>query len=110
MSEPWRQLIERAVISGVTERPPVPGRSHVAFGMHPVRPGPMLAIAIAHSERLIVAVDVIRENVTVEKSSILLKRYGVSGITGAQTEGDDLDLAHATCGALHLLHRRRGLS
>ena len=36
----------------------------------------------------------------------ILRRYGITKITGAESEGDGRDLAHATMGVIALLQRR----
>jgi hypothetical protein len=40
--------------------------------------------------------DVIRDGLTHADAINLLKAYGISEVEGAESEGDGLDLAHAT--------------
>ena len=100
------QLVKRAITPGVTERPPVPGFSYVAFVVHPPRPGPVV-LAIAHHDRkrAKLVLDATGESVGVDDCARLLKRYGISQVTGAPDEGEGDSLAHAICGALLLAER-----
>jgi hypothetical protein len=75
-----------------------------AFVVHPERPGPV-ALAIAHREALDFVVDLIREQITIDNSVPILRRYGIYHVTGAQEEGDGLNLAHAVLGALDLARK-----
>jgi hypothetical protein len=96
-----KAAIERCVDKGVTERPPIEGVTYVAFVVHPPNPANLLALAIAHrADKFIL--DVIRDDISVADASVVMKRYGISEVTGA--EGDKSDaLAHATLGAFSLL-------
>jgi hypothetical protein len=40
----WIDVIERCTDKGVTERPPVAGKSYAAFAVHPPHPGNLLAL------------------------------------------------------------------
>jgi hypothetical protein len=102
-----RADIEACVTKGVTERPPVAGFKYVAFAVHPPTPGLLCALAIAHPRGRTSVVDLVREDISVADSAALLKRYGISEITGAVTEGGGYDLAHAVAGAISLT--REGL-
>jgi hypothetical protein len=96
-----RAQIEQCVDKGVTERPPIEGVTYVAFVVHPPYPANLLALAIAHrADKFIL--DVIREDISVADASAVMRRYGISEVTGA--EGDKSDaLAHAALGAFSLL-------
>lgn len=96
------EAIEACTTKGVTERPPVPGQSYVAFAVHPSQPG-LVVLAIAHREGTQRVVDVIRERITITDAAALLRRYGVAGVTGAESEGDGDDILHAVAGAIWLL-------
>ena len=98
-------VIDAAVDHGVSERPPLAGRVYAAFSVHPPRPGPV-ALAIAHREGERFVVDLVRERIDIVDAAPILRRYGISKITGAESKGDGCDLAHATLGVLALLQRR----
>jgi len=101
----FADAIERCVDKGVTERAPVAGVSYAAFAVHPRRPGNLLGLAIGHCAGEKVVVDVVREDISVDDTCAILKRYGVSEITGA--EGDVHDaLAHAVAGVISVLTRQ----
>lgn len=101
-------VLDQCIDKGVTERPPVAGKSYVAFAVHPPRPGPV-ALAIAHCESDTLVVDVVREAISIADAAALMQRYGIAAVTGAESEGDGFDLAHATLGALNVLRERRGM-
>lgn len=98
-------VIDVAVDNGVAERPPLAGRAYAAFCVHPPRPGPV-ALAIAHREGEMFVVDLVRERIDIVDAAPILRRYGITKITGAESEGDGRDLAHATMGVIALLQRR----
>jgi hypothetical protein len=100
-------MIDECTDHGVSERPPKPGVTYYAFSVSPPTPGPVV-LAIAHCERDLVVQDVLREEITIEDAVRLMKRYGISYVTGAQSDGDGLDVAHATMGA-HSVAGRRGM-
>ncbi len=58
-------MVEDWITPDVTERPWVLGWTYVAFAVHPLFPGPLLAIAIAHREGDKLVLDVARENITI---------------------------------------------
>jgi hypothetical protein len=105
----WREAVEACTDHGVTERPPVPGRSYVAFVVHPPEPRPIFALAIAHDDGAKYVIDLVRQDIAIEASADLIKSYGIGMVTGALAEGDDLHLAHAVAGAVDLLKQRRGM-
>jgi hypothetical protein len=98
----WRDAVEACVDKGVTERPPVVGVSYAAFAVHPPEPGNLLALAVAHRGGHKYIVDVVKDDISVVDAAAVLKRYGVSRVTG--DVGDESDaLAHAVAGVIHLL-------
>lgn len=98
----WGDAIEACTDKGVTERPPVAGVRYEAFEVHPPQPGNLYALAIAHRDGEMLVQDVIREDISIPDAAVLLKRYGITKITG--TVGDEADaLAHATLGVLNKL-------
>lgn len=96
------EAIEACTIKGRTELPPVAGQFYVAFTVHPPCPGPVV-LAIAHREGEMRIVDAIRESITIADAAVLLRRYGISGVTGAESEGEGDDVLHAVAGAVWLL-------
>ncbi len=100
----WRDMVASAVQPGVLERPPVFGWSYVAFVVRPQHPGPVV-LAIAHREGTKVVLDAIRESISVADCAILVKRYGITHVTGAPDEGQGDSLAYAACGAMLLAVR-----
>lgn len=98
------KAIRASVMSGVTELPPVAGRSYVAFAVHPVQPGRPITLAVAHRDhdRNKVVLDVIRERISIDDSAALLKQYGIDTVTGAPDDGDGRSINHAVSGALYL--------
>ena len=44
----WVDAVEACIDKGVVERPPIAGKTYVAFVVHPPDPGNLLALAIAH--------------------------------------------------------------
>jgi hypothetical protein len=99
----FADMLGRCTDKGVTERPPIAGNSYVAFAVHPPQPGKLLAVAIAHRQAGEHVLDVIRSDISIAAAAALFKRYNISLVTGAESEGDGLDLAHATVGAFALL-------
>ena len=98
-----RAAIEQCVTKGVTERPPVAGVTYAAFVVHTPLPGNLLALAIAHRTPDKFILDVIRENISVADASAVMKRYGITEVTG-DPNGDKSDaLAHATAGVFSVL-------
>jgi hypothetical protein len=105
--------IEACVDKGVTERPFVAGQTYFGFAVHRVvslsRSSPdVLAFVIAHTDHRggKYTQDLIREDISVDACCELLKAYGIGEVTGAVTEGDGFDLAHAALGAIHLAATR----
>jgi hypothetical protein len=105
MSTAFEAALERCVNHGVTERPPVPGQRYVAFAVHSRQPGP-IALAIAHRAGEQRILDLCRDGLTIAQSAELIKAYGVDKVTGAVSDNDGCDLAHAALGALNLLPGR----
>jgi hypothetical protein len=99
--------LDACVDEGVTERPPVESLPHVAFVVHPSQSGNLLAMAITHYADDKFILDLIREDISIADAAGVLKRYGISRVTGAESDGD-LDLAHAVSGVFSVL-RRRGM-
>ncbi len=98
----FMSAVEACTDKGVTERPPVEGKTYVAFVVHPREPGNVLGVAIAHREGEKFVVDVVKEDITVVECAAVSERYGVSQVTGAY--GDESDaLVHAVAGAINLL-------
>ena len=94
--------IDACIDKGVTERPPIEGMSYKAFAVHPHHPGNLLGLAIAHCKGDKFVVDVVREDISVANAAAVMKRYGISEVTGA--EGDKADaLAHAVAGVINIL-------
>jgi hypothetical protein len=100
--------VERCTDKGVTERPPVPGQTYFGFAVHSRSGLSIIAFAIAHTNHRAskYTLDLTRENISLDECCRLLKAYGISQITGANTEGGGDDLAHAALGAIHLATER----
>jgi hypothetical protein len=94
--------IEACVDKGVTERPPIAGLSYVAFAVYPPKPGNLLALAIAHRAGDQFVVDVVKDDIGIADASVVLKRYHISQVTGAEGDASDA-LAYAVAGAINLL-------
>ncbi len=95
----FADVIEQCTDKGVTERPPVEGVSYAAFVVHPPRPGNLFGLAIAHRAGEKFIVDVVKGDISITDAAPVLKRYGISTVTGAV--GDEADaLAHAVAGVL----------
>jgi len=98
--------IERRTDKEVVERPPVAGRSYAAFAVHPRRPG-LIAIAIGHCEGEAYVVDLVKDGLSVAAATDESKRYGISKVTGAESDSIDEDgMAHAVCGLISVLQDR----
>jgi hypothetical protein len=96
--------IDHLIDRGVTERRPLTGVRYVGFVVHPNKPGPVV-LAIAHCEGGTIVQDMIRDGLTIADAANLLKAYGILDVEGAVSEGDGLDLAHATLGAINRARR-----
>jgi hypothetical protein len=94
----WADVIERSTDKGVTERPPVEGKSYVAFAVHPRRPGNLLALAIAHRDGEKVIIDLVKEDIGITDSAPILRRYGISTAFGTEDGGAGLPLASPCVG------------
>ncbi len=105
--------IAACTMKGVTELPPVEGRSYAAFVVHPPRPrftedgssGPV-TVAIAHydGDRATYVLDLVKDEITVAASCRELKRYGISKVQGHTSDDyDETGMAEAVCGAFHIL-------
>lgn len=93
----WIDAVESCVDKGVTERPPVEGVSYAAFAVRPRNPGNLLALAIGHRDGEMYILDVVKDDISIDDAATVLKRYGITKLTGA--EGDEADaLAHAAAG------------
>jgi hypothetical protein len=101
----WIDVIERCTDKGVTERPPVAGKSYAAFAVHPPHPGILLALAIAHRDGENFIVDLVKGDIRIADSAPILRRYGISTVFGAD---DDigLPLAQAVSGVIAVLRRQ----
>jgi hypothetical protein len=98
----WIDAIEACTDKGVTERPPIAGVSYAAFAVHPAEPGNLLALAVAHRGGDKFIVDVVKDDISIVDAADVLRRYGISRVTG--DVGDERDaLAHAVAGVIHLL-------
>ena len=98
----WIDAIEACTDKGVKERPPIAGVAYAAFAIHPVEPGNLLALAVAHRGGDKFIVDVVKDDISVRDAAAVLHRYGISRVTG--DVGDESDaLAHAVAGVIHLL-------
>jgi hypothetical protein len=102
------QNYDQVVDKGVTERPPVEGKSYVAFVVHPPSPGLVLAMAIAHYENDKFVVDLIRDNVSIAAAAADCDRYWIKQVVGQEGSAEDAIL-HAIAGAIGVLKDRRGL-
>jgi hypothetical protein len=98
-----RSAIEACVTKGVTERPPIDGMTYAAFVVHTPVPGNLLALAIAHRTHEKFILDVIREDISVADACAVMKRYGISEVTGDPNGNKSDALAHATAGAFSVL-------
>jgi hypothetical protein len=90
---------------GVTARLPVAGVLYVGFVVHAAEPGRPVVLAIAHREGGKIVQDLISAGLTVAETAKLAKAYGITGLEGAVSEGDGLDLAHATLGVIDRARR-----
>ena len=72
----------------MTERPPVEGMTHAAFQVYTPYSDNLLAIALRTTDTFIL--DVIREEIRVADASAVLKRYGISQVTGESSPQQQL--------------------
>jgi hypothetical protein len=100
----WIDAIEACTDKGVTVRPPIAGMSYSAFVVHPPRPPGPIVMAIAHRADGKYIVDLVDEYPSIADAVSVLKPYGVSEVTGAESDTIDEDgYAHAVAGVLSLL-------
>jgi hypothetical protein len=104
MTSTWRDAIDNCTDEGVTERPPVPGVSYVAYTVHPREPGP-ITLAIAHRDGDMRILDLLRDRLTVAQSAALLHAYGIREVVG-DFENDELTLVRAMLGAINLCRQQ----
>ena len=102
----WADIVDSCVDKDVTERPPKEGVAYAAFAVHTPLQRNLLGLAVAHCDGDLFVVDVIREDISIADAAALLKRYGVSKVTGQ--DGDESDaLAHAVAGVVSVLRGRQ---
>jgi hypothetical protein len=94
----------------VTERPPVAGRSYMAFTVHPPQLD-LVVIAIGHCEGENYVVDLLKEGLSVAAAVKELDRYGIAKVKGAESDSIEEDgMAHAVCGLISILQDRMARS
>jgi hypothetical protein len=91
--------VGRCVDKGVTECAPVAGVSYAAFAVHPSQPGNLLGLAVAHHAGGKFVVDLVRADISVADAAVVLKRYGISQVSGAAGDAADA-LVHAVAGVI----------
>jgi hypothetical protein len=98
----WHELLDE----GVMERLPVAGISYAAFSVHPLRPGNLLALAVAHRDdrKYEYIIDVVREDISIADAAAVLGRYGISQLVG-DVGGEHEAVGHAVAGVIKLLQR-----
>ena len=101
----WADAVEACTRKGVGELPPVAGVRYEAFAVHPLHPGNLYAMTIAHREGEMFIQDLIREDISIEDAADVLRRYGITKITGAVGDKDDA-LVHALAGVVDILSRQ----
>jgi hypothetical protein len=108
-------MIDKCVMKGVSELPPVEGRVYRAFVVQPPRPrferagsqGPC-AIAIGHydSDRRQYVQDYCGGDFTVAEAAGHLKRYRITAVTGLDSDSyDETGMAEASVGLIAELAR-----
>jgi hypothetical protein len=105
MRQSWADAVEACTSKGVTERPPVAGVRYEAFTVYPPNPGKLYALTIAHRDGEMLVQDLIREDISVEDATDVLRRYGITKITGAVGDKEDA-LMHALAGVVDILSRQ----
>jgi hypothetical protein len=103
----WIDAIERCTDKGVTVRPPIAGISYSAFAVHPPCPPGPIVLAIGHRANGKYVVDLVEQYPSIVDAASALKPYGVSEVTGAESDTIDEDgHAHAVAGVLSLLRQQ----
>ena len=98
MTTSFEDILEDCTRDGPLELPPIKGRAYAAFVVHPPyaeitahppRGEIIHALAVAHREGEKFVVDLVRDDTTIDVCAPLLKSYGVTTVTGAESDGDE---------------------